>query len=284
MLVVRAPSGRRQQPRELHGRTTTCSKAGSASRRSGWASVTRFSAATGTASFQMPLGTLHAFQGWADKFLATPAAGIEDTYVKLSYPMGKRGAFTNINAVAFFHDYTAEQGRRALRLGAEPSADRAHREDGAHAQVHRLPRRSAAHRHRQALVVGGLRVLSERMARRGSDAWKGSSRWSRKESASSCSSATEWPACAPSRSCSRSRRTCTTSRCSAAEPHGNYNRILLSPVLASEKTVDDIMLNTREWYADTGSRCIAGDEVVKHRPRSPARDLQEQASRCRTTE
>src|SRR5205823_6178870 len=25
-----------------------------------------------------------------------------------------------------------------------------------------------------------------------------------------------------------------------AEPHGNYNRILLSPVLAGEKTVDDI--------------------------------------------
>ena len=33
-----------------------------------------------------------------------------------------------------------------------------------------------------------------------------------------------------------------------AEPHGNYNRILLSPVLAGEKTVDDIMLNTRDWY------------------------------------
>ena len=32
------------------------------------------------------------------------------------------------------------------------------------------------------------------------------------------------------------------------EPHGNYNRILLSPVLAGEKQVDDIMLNTREWY------------------------------------
>jgi nitrite reductase (NADH) large subunit len=30
-----------------------------------------------------------------------------------------------------------------------------------------------------------------------------------------------------------------------AEPHGNYNRILLSPVLAGEKTVDDIMLHTR---------------------------------------
>jgi len=48
-----------------------------------------------------------------------------------------------------------------------------------------------------------------------------------------------------------------------AEPHGNYNRILLSPVLASEKTVADIMLNTREWYDEHGIKLIAGDEVVK---------------------
>jgi nitrite reductase (NADH) large subunit len=48
-----------------------------------------------------------------------------------------------------------------------------------------------------------------------------------------------------------------------SEPHGNYNRILLSPVLASEKTVDDIMLNTRDWYAEHKITLIAGDEVVK---------------------
>lgn len=47
-----------------------------------------------------------------------------------------------------------------------------------------------------------------------------------------------------------------------AEPHGNYNRILLSPVLAGEKTVDDIMLNPREWYARNGIELIAGDPVV----------------------
>ncbi|HVS22485.1 MAG TPA: nitrite reductase large subunit NirB, partial [Gammaproteobacteria bacterium] len=48
-----------------------------------------------------------------------------------------------------------------------------------------------------------------------------------------------------------------------AEPHGNYNRILLSPVLAAEKTIADIMLNTREWYAERGITLIAGDEVVR---------------------
>jgi len=48
-----------------------------------------------------------------------------------------------------------------------------------------------------------------------------------------------------------------------AEPHGNYNRILLSPVLAGEKTVDDIMLHTRDWYAANGVTLHAGDPVVR---------------------
>jgi nitrite reductase (NADH) large subunit len=48
-----------------------------------------------------------------------------------------------------------------------------------------------------------------------------------------------------------------------AEPHGNYNRILLSPVLAGEKTVEDIMLHTREWYAARGITLHAGDPVVR---------------------
>jgi nitrite reductase (NADH) large subunit len=47
-----------------------------------------------------------------------------------------------------------------------------------------------------------------------------------------------------------------------AEPHGNYNRILLSPVLAGEKTVDDIMLHTREWYEKHHITLHAGDPVV----------------------
>src|SRR5687768_17605990 len=35
-----------------------------------------------------------------------------------------------------------------------------------------------------------------------------------------------------------------------AEPHPNYNRILLSPVLAGEQTIDEIILNDWTWYAD----------------------------------
>ena len=64
----------------------------------------------GVTGFATPLATLHAFQGWADKFLATPAAGIEDRYVRFTYPFGKRGAFTTITATAVYHDYTADVG------------------------------------------------------------------------------------------------------------------------------------------------------------------------------
>ncbi len=46
-----------------------------------------------------------------------------------------------------------------------------------------------------------------------------------------------------------------------AEPHGNYNRILLSPVLAGEKTIDDIILNDRAWYAEHHIRLHAGKMV-----------------------
>ena len=47
-----------------------------------------------------------------------------------------------------------------------------------------------------------------------------------------------------------------------AEPHGNYNRILLSPVLAGETTLDEIMLNSPAWYAAHNIRLHAGDPVV----------------------
>lgn len=45
-----------------------------------------------------------------------------------------------------------------------------------------------------------------------------------------------------------------------AEPYGNYNRIMLSPVLAGEKTIDEIMINDRQWYADNKITLHAGSE------------------------
>lgn len=58
----------------------------------------------GNFAFRTPLATLHSFQGWADKFLITPANGIEDIYFKVA---GKVGP-TNI--AMFYHDFSADEG------------------------------------------------------------------------------------------------------------------------------------------------------------------------------
>ena len=47
------------------------------------------------------------------------------------------------------------------------------------------------------------------------------------------------------------------------EPHPNYNRILLSPVLAGEQTVQDIILNSVEWYAEHGITLHMGKKITK---------------------
>jgi nitrite reductase (NADH) large subunit len=47
-----------------------------------------------------------------------------------------------------------------------------------------------------------------------------------------------------------------------AEPRVNYNRIMLSPVLAGEKQAEDIVLHSREWYVENGVVLHAGDPVV----------------------
>ena len=48
-----------------------------------------------------------------------------------------------------------------------------------------------------------------------------------------------------------------------AEPYGNYNRILLSNVLAGSDTADEIYLNPVGWYADNGLDLRAGVRVVR---------------------
>ena len=47
-----------------------------------------------------------------------------------------------------------------------------------------------------------------------------------------------------------------------AEPHPNYNRILLSPVLAGEQTLDEIVLNPLAWYAENGIALRTGTRVI----------------------
>lgn len=58
----------------------------------------------GELPFRTPLGTLHKFQGWTDKFLATPAAGVKDTYLTVT---GSVGA---MDLTAAFHQFSAAKG------------------------------------------------------------------------------------------------------------------------------------------------------------------------------
>ena len=61
-------------------------------------------------AFQTPLATLHAFNGWADKFLVTPPQGLEDRYVGASGKLG-RGAWTDRLSWAWvWHDFRAARG------------------------------------------------------------------------------------------------------------------------------------------------------------------------------
>ncbi|HIJ33436.1 MAG TPA: NAD(P)/FAD-dependent oxidoreductase [Gammaproteobacteria bacterium] len=52
------------------------------------------------------------------------------------------------------------------------------------------------------------------------------------------------------------------------EPHPNYNRIMLSPLLAGDKQFDDIILNTPEWYSKHNINLLAGTPAASiHRGR-----------------
>ncbi len=48
-----------------------------------------------------------------------------------------------------------------------------------------------------------------------------------------------------------------------AEPRGNYNRLMLSPVLSGEKTYDQIVTHGADWYAAQGVDCRFGEPVVR---------------------
>ena len=56
------------------------------------------------AYFRTPLATLHAFQGWADKFLGMPDEGVSDLFATVKYKAGKW------NLTGVYHDFSAEAG------------------------------------------------------------------------------------------------------------------------------------------------------------------------------
>ncbi|WP_336980807.1 alginate export family protein [Altererythrobacter fulvus] len=64
----------------------------------------------GVASFQTPLATLHAFNGWADLFLTTPAAGLRDYSIGASYKFAKVKALPGLNAAVTWHSFESDFG------------------------------------------------------------------------------------------------------------------------------------------------------------------------------
>ncbi|WP_324731336.1 hypothetical protein [Pseudomonas paeninsulae] len=75
-------------------------------------------AGPGNRAFQTPLATKHAFQGWSDIFLLTPANGVEDAYVGFTAPL------LGGNLAAWYHDFSAEQSNG--QYGAEIDVSYAH--------------------------------------------------------------------------------------------------------------------------------------------------------------
>ena len=69
----------------------------------GWEVLTGDANNAGEA-FRTPLATLHIFNGWADKFLSTPAAGLDDRYLKVKATRGR--AIAQLR----YHEFEAEDG------------------------------------------------------------------------------------------------------------------------------------------------------------------------------
>lgn len=65
----------------------------------------------GTNAMQFALGTNHAFDGWVDKFLTTPANGLVDANIGVTYVAKSENTWLNgTKATVVYHDFSAERG------------------------------------------------------------------------------------------------------------------------------------------------------------------------------
>jgi len=71
----------------------------------------------GGSALQTPLATLHAFNGWADKFTNTPVNGLEDRYLLATGKTGSGGLQDKLIWTIAWHDYRADRG--GDRYGSE---------------------------------------------------------------------------------------------------------------------------------------------------------------------
>jgi hypothetical protein len=71
----------------------------------------------GTVGLQTPLATLHAFNGWADKFLTTPANGLRDVYADVAFKVPGKGPLAGLLLRGVWHDFNSTRG--GLDYGSE---------------------------------------------------------------------------------------------------------------------------------------------------------------------
>lgn len=71
----------------------------------------------GARGFQTPLATLHVYQGWADVFLTTPAAGIRDLQAQASWTIANPGLVQGLKFTGVWHDFHDADG--SLSYGRE---------------------------------------------------------------------------------------------------------------------------------------------------------------------
>lgn len=76
--------------------------------RAGWEHL----GGDGSHALRAPLATLHALNGWADKFGVTPVGGLEDRYVAAGGKFGRGPAAGKFNWSVAWHDYRADTGGR----------------------------------------------------------------------------------------------------------------------------------------------------------------------------
>ncbi len=74
----------------------------------------------GKHAFQTPLATLHAFNGWADKFTVTPNDGLQDRYLAAGAKFGSGTWQDQLNWALAYHDFGASHGSR--NFGSELDA------------------------------------------------------------------------------------------------------------------------------------------------------------------
>ena len=76
--------------------------------RAGWEHL----GGDGRHALQTPLASLHAFNGWADKFLVTPVEGLDDRYLSAAGALGHSARAANFKWILAWHDFQADHGGR----------------------------------------------------------------------------------------------------------------------------------------------------------------------------